>query len=217
MWKAADSISVIAKTVGSPAGSIFSILLPLGEFYRPPPRRRAGTLSVTEREEISRGLAAGDSYRAIGRRLGRPASTICREVDRNKGRMKYRAVDADDRAWRRAKRPKLCLLAQRPELGAYVAARLREDWSPEQIAGTLQKRFPEGGVMRVSAETIDKTLYVAARGVLARDLRQPLRSGRPLRRSVHHTTTGQWRSQIKGAVSIRDRPPEVEERTVPGH
>jgi IS30 family transposase len=217
MWKAGDSISVIATTVGSPAGSIFSILLPLGGIYRPPPRRRAGTLSVTEREEISRGLAAGDSYRAIGRRLGRPASTICREVDRNKGRMKYRAVDADDRAWRRAKRPKTCLLAQRPELSAYVAARLREDWSPEQIAGTLQKLFPEGGAMRVSAETIYKTLYVAARGVLARDLRQHLRSGRPLRRSVHNTTTGQWRSQIKGAVSIRDRPPEVEERTVPGH
>jgi IS30 family transposase len=217
MWKAGDSISVIAKTVGSTAGSIFSILLPLGGIYRPPPRRRAGTLSVTEREEISRGLAAGDSYRAIGRRLGRPASTIGREVDRNKGRMKYRAVDAEDRAWRRAKRPKTCVLAQRPALGAYVAACLREDCSPEQIAGTLQKRFPEGGAMRVSAETIDKTRYVASRGVLARDLRQHLRSGRPLRRSVPNTTTGQWRSQIKGAVSIRDRPPEVEERTVPGY
>jgi IS30 family transposase len=99
----------------------------VGGIYRPPPRRSAGTLSVTERERISRGLAAGDSYRAIGRRLGRPASTICREVDRNKGRIKYRAADADDRAWRRAKRPKTCLLAQRPELSAYVAARLRED------------------------------------------------------------------------------------------
>jgi hypothetical protein len=127
MWKAGDSISVIAKEVGSPAGSIFSILLPLGGIYRPPPRRRAGTRRVTEREEISRGLAAGDSYRTIGRRLGRPASTIYREVDRNKGRMKYRAVDVNDRAWRRAKRPKTCLLAQRPELGAFVAARLRED------------------------------------------------------------------------------------------
>jgi hypothetical protein len=85
MWKAGDSISVIAKAVGSPAGSIFSILLPLGGIYRPPPRRRAGTLSVTERDEISRGLAAGDSYRAIGRRLGRPASTIGREVDSEQG------------------------------------------------------------------------------------------------------------------------------------
>ena len=127
MWKAGDSISVIAKAVGSPAGSIFSILLPLGGIYRPPHGRRAATRRVTEREEISRGLAPGDSCRTIGRRLGRPASTIYLEVDRNKGRMKYRAVDANDRAWRRAKRPKTCLLALRPVLGAFVAARLRED------------------------------------------------------------------------------------------
>ncbi len=217
MWKAGKSISVIALAVGSPAGSIFSILLPFGGIYQPPQRRRATGLSAAEREEISRGLAAQESMRAIGRRLGRPASTISREIARNRGVTKYRATDAEDRAWRRAKRPKLCLLARRPALAAYVTDRLREDWSPEQIAGTLRKHHPAGSAMRVSHETIYRTLFVESRGVLARELRAHLRSGRPLRRSVHNTTTGQWRSQIKGAVSIRERPLEVDERTVPGH
>ena len=217
MWKAGDSMSVIAEAVGSPAGSIFSILLPCGGIYQAPQRRRATALSIADREDISRGVAAQESLRAIGRRLGRPASTISRELARNRGVATYRAVDADDRAWRRAKRPKPCLLAQRPVLASFVADRLREDWSPEQIAGTLKKQYPDGSAMRVSHETIDKTLFVESRGVLARELRAHLRSGRPMRRSVHNTTTGQWRSQIKGAISIRDRPPEVEERAVPGH
>ena len=216
-WKAGDSISVIAKAVGSPPGSIFSILLPFGGCYQAPQRRRATALSLAEREEISRGVAAKESYRAIGRRLGRPASTISREIARNRGAAKYRAVDANDRAWRRAKRPKPCLLAQRPVLAGFVRDRLREDWSPEQIAGTLKKCHPAGSTMRVSHETIYRTLFVESRGVLARELRAHLRSGRPLRRSVHNTTTGQWRSQIKGAVSIRERPLAVEDRAVPGH
>ncbi len=216
-WKAGDSLSVIAEAVGSTAGSIFSILLPFGGIYQAPQRRRSTALSLADREEISRGVAAKESLRSIGRRLGRPASTISRELTRNRGVARYRAVDADDRAWRRAKRPKPCLLAQRPVLAAFVADRLREDWSPEQIAGTLKKQSPDGSAMRVSHETIYKTLFLESRGVLARELRAHLRSGRPMRRSVHNTTTGQWRSQIKGAISIRDRPPEVEERAVPGH
>lgn len=217
MWKAGDSISVIAQLVGSPAGSIFSILLPFGGIYQAPQRRRATALSVRDREAISRGLAANESYRAIGRCIGRPASTISREVARNKGATKYRAVDADDRAWRRAKRPKSCLLAQRPALCAYVTARLREDWSPEQIAGALKKQHPDGSAMRVSPETIYKSLFIESRGVLARELRAHLRSGRPMRRSVHNTVTGQLRCQIKGAVSIAERPAEVDARVVPGH
>jgi IS30 family transposase len=153
-WKAGHSISVIAKAVGSPAGSIFSILLPFGGCYQAPQRRRASALSRHEREEISRGVAALESYRSIGRRLGRPASTVSREIARNRGARKYRAVDADDRAWRRAKRPKRCHLAQQPALTAYVADRLREDWSPEHIACTLRKQYPHGSAMRVSHETI---------------------------------------------------------------
>lgn len=216
-WKAGDSISVIAKAVGSPPGSIFSILLPFGGCYQAPQRRRVTALSVQEREEISRGVAAQESYRSIGRRLGRPASTISREIARNRGARKYRALDADDRAWRRAKRPKACHLAQQPALCAYVGERLRDDWSPEQIAGVLKQQYPTGSPMRVSHETIYKSLFIESRGVLARELRAHLRSGRPMRRSVHNTTTGQWRSQIKGAVSIAERPAEVADRVVPGH
>ena len=217
MWKRGDSISVIALVVGSPSGAIFSILLPFGGIYQAPQRRRSTALSLTEREEISRGLAAAESLRSISRRLGRAPSTISREITRHRGRQKYRALEADDRAWRRAKRPKPCVLAQRPALCAHVADRLRADWSPEQIAGTLAKDHPVGSLMRVSHETIYKSLYIESRGVLARELRAHLRSGRPMRRSVHNTVTGQWRSQIKGAVSIAERPPEVADRAVPGH
>ncbi len=217
MWKTGASISEIGRTVGSPPGSIFSILLPYGGIYQPPQRRRSGTLTLHEREEISRGLAAGESLRSIGRRLGRSASTISREIAKNRGAARYRAVDADDRAWRRAKRPKKCKLAKNPVLRRYVAARLREDWSPEQIAGTLKKRYPAGSRMLVSHETIYQSLYVQSRGVLAKELQKHLRSGRPIRRSIHNTVTGQWRSQIKDAVSISERPAEAEDRAIPGH
>lgn len=217
LWKAGASISEISRTVGSPPGSIFSILLPFGGYYQAPQRRRAGTLTLAEREEISRGLAAGESFRAIGRRLGRPASTISREVAKNKGPRRYRAVDANDRAWRRARRPQKCKLARNPVLRGYVAARLREDWSPEQIAGSLRKRHPAGSGMRVSHETIYKSLFVQSRGVLAKELQKHLRSGRPIRRSVHNNVTGQWRSQIKDAVSISERPAEAADRAIPGH
>ncbi len=217
MWRAGASVSVIAKAVGSQPGSIFSILLPFGGFYQAPQRRRATAVTLAEREEISRGLARSESLRSISRRLGRAPSTISREIRRNRGSVKYRALDADDRTWRRAARPKPCVLAQHPTLCAYVAARLRDDWSPEQIAGTRYKEHPVGSVMRVSYETIYKSLFVESRGVLARELRAHLRSGRPMRRNVHNTVTGQQRCHIKGAVSIADRPAEIEGRLVPGH
>jgi IS30 family transposase len=216
-WKAGDSISEISRRVGSPPGSIFSILLPHGGIYQAPQRRRRGCLTLPDREEISRGLAAGESFGCIGRRLGRPTSTISREVAANKGRRRYRAVDADDRAWRRAKRPKKCKLATHPVLRGYVAARLREDWSPEQIAGVLSKTHPAGSRMRVSHETIYKSLFIQSRGVLAKELQRHLRSRRPIRRSVHNTVTGQWRSQITDAVSISQRPAEAADRAIPGH
>ncbi|MBA2756328.1 MAG: IS30 family transposase, partial [Chloroflexi bacterium] len=138
-------------------------------------------------------------------------------MGKNKGSRRYRAVDADDRAWRRARRPKLCLLAQRPQLQAFVSDRLAEDWSPDQIAGYLAKHHPAGSAMRVSHETIYKSLFIQSRGVLAKDLQKHLRSKRPIRRCVHNTVTGQWRSQIREAVSIRERPAEVEDRAIPGH
>jgi transposase, IS30 family len=182
-----------------------------------PRRRRPGSLTLAEREEISRGLACGDSLRQIARCLGRAPSTVSREIARNKGLRRYRAVDADDRAWRQARRPKLCLLATKPALRQYVADRLAEDWSPEQIAGVLRKHEPAGPGVCVSHETIYKSLFVQARGVLAKALQKHLRSGRPTRRNVHNTVTGQWRSQIKDAVSIRDRPAEIDDRAIPGH
>ncbi|MCU1612686.1 MAG: integrase [Frankiales bacterium] len=142
-----------------------------GGYVPRPRRRRPQALDLAEREEISRGLARGDSLRQIARALGRAPSTVSREIARNRGRRKYRAVDADDRAWRRA-RPKACLLARDPALRAYVAARLADDWSPEQIAGVLARDAPIGTGVRVSHETIYKSLFVQSRGVLAKQLQQ---------------------------------------------
>lgn len=162
-------------------------------------------------------MAVAESYRSIGLRLNRPASTVSREVARNKGRVRYRAIDAEDRAWRRARRPKACLLARRPQLRAFVAAKLAEDWSPDQIAGHLAKQYPMGSVMRVSHETIYKSLFIQSRGVLAKELQRHLRTRRSIRRSVHNTVTGQWRSQIRDALSISQRPAEATDRAMPGH
>ena len=216
-WKAGESISDISRALHRPPGSIFTILRTRGGIAPPAPCRRPDALTLADREEISRGLARGESYRQIGLTLGPSPSTISREVARNKGRAKYRAVDADDRAWRRARRPQACLLAQRPGLRAVVAAKLAEDWSPEQIAGHLAKTYDVESGMRVSHETIYKSLFIQTRGVLAKELQKHLRSRRPIRKNAHNTVTGQWRSQIKDAVSISERPAEVEDRAVPGH
>lgn len=217
LWGSGKSFSEISRAIGYPPGSIYTVVKATGGYVPPARKRRPDALTSHEREEISRGLASGGSLRLIAHALGRSASTISREVARNKGRSHYRAVVAGDRAVAHAKRPKKCLLARNPVLRGYVAARLREDWSPEQIAGTLKKRHPAGSRMRVSHETIYKSLFVQTRGVLAKDLLKHLRSGRPTRRNIHNTVTLQWRSQIKDAVSIRQRPAEVEDRAVPGH
>ncbi len=170
-------------------------MLPFGEIDQAPQRRRTSALTPTDREETARGVAAKQSHRAIGRRLGRPATTITREMARSRGAAKYRVLDADDRTSRRAKRQKACLMAREPALCAYATTRLTDDWSPEQIARTLRKEYPNGSAMHVSHEATYKSLFVESRGVLARDLPAHLRSGRPLRRSVHNTVTGQWRSR----------------------
>lgn len=217
LWSEGSSFSEISRAIGHPPGSIYTVVKQTGGYVPPVRKRRDCHLRAAEREEISRGLARGDSIRAIARELGRAPSTISREIARNKGRRKYRAIDADDRAWRRARRPKLCLLACRPALRDYVADRLAADWSPEQIAGVLANEHPVGEGVTVSHETIYKSLFVQSRGVLAKELQKHLRTRRPTRRNVHNTVTGQWRSQIKDAVSISERPAEVEDRAVPGH
>jgi IS30 family transposase len=182
----------------------------------PPVRRRAPrTLSRAERETISRGLAAARDFAAIAIGLGRPTSAVSREVGRNGGRGRYRAEAADRRAWSRARRPKPCRLARRPRLRAAVAARLTDDWSPQQIAEWLRATYPDNPEMQVSHETIYLSLFVQSRGVLKRALLQHLRRRRsvrrPRRRPVHRP------ERILDAVSIRERPAAVEDRAVPGH
>jgi len=216
-WKAGESISDISRVLKKPPGSIHGMLKAQGGIAPPHGRRSRLALTLEEREEISRGLAAGESLRAIAARLGRSASTVCREVNRNGGRGGYRAAKAEERAWVRARRPKCCLLAMNDSLCDLVAGKLREDWSPEQISGWLKRRYPDEEAMRISHETIYRTLFVQAKGALKRELLAHLRSGRMMRKSRRASTAGQRRGQIKDAVSIRERPPEAEDRAVPGH
>jgi hypothetical protein len=168
-WAAGESISEIGRAMGKPPGSVFTVLRSNGGCVPSARRRRAESLSLEEREEISRGLARGDSLRAIGSALARAASTVCREVNRNGGRARYRAAGADEHAWDRARRPKQCLLARLPRLADFVAGKLSDDWSPEQISGHLAKTYDRDSGMRVSHETIYKTLFIQSRGVLARN------------------------------------------------
>ena len=216
-WKRGESISDIGRALDRAPSTIFCTLR--GQGGVPPRERRRGrlALSAAEREEISRGVAAGESARRIAARLGRASSTIARELDRNGGRRGYRAADADQHAWERARRPQHCKLAGNRVLADVVATKLEQDWSPQQIAGWLKLEYPEDETMRVSHETIYLTLFVQARGALKRELVVHLRRTRSIRRprAAKRGNTGQ--GQIVDAVSIRERPAEAEDRAVPGH
>jgi transposase, IS30 family len=172
-------------------------------------------LSLAEREEIALGLAAGQSQRQIAARLGRPASTVSREIGRNGTRRGYRAVAAQAQAEFRARRAKTAKLSGNDELRGWVQARLKERWSPEQISAMLRQQFPDDLEMRVSHETIYQSLYVQGRGALRRELAGCLRTGRALRKP--RRTTGERRGKIPGMVLISERPAEAEDRAVPGH
>jgi IS30 family transposase len=172
---------------------------------------------VEEREEISRGIVAHRSVRAMARELGRPASTVSREIRRHGGRTQYRATQADDRAWQRARRPKVCRLRAQARLRHVVAAKLQADWSPEQIAAWLRRRYPHDSTMRLSHETIYRTLYVQARGALKQELVRHLRCQRSLRRPRGRRAGPHPGGRIVGAVSIAERPPAADDRAVPGH
>ena len=172
-------------------------------------------LSLAEREEISRGLAAGSSFAALGRQLGRPTSTVSREVARNGGRRRYRASRADKRALELALRPKPAKLAQCQRLRLHVEQQLQARWSPQQIAGRLRWQFPDEPEMRVSHETIYTSLFVQARGTLRQELTGFLRTGRAVRRQQGRAADG--RGRIPGMVLISERPAEAEDRAVPGH
>jgi len=214
-WQRGDRIKDIAGLL-SRAGHTVARELDLSGGIRPPPRTRsARALSLVEREGISRGLSAGRSLRAIAADLGRAPSTISREVKRNGGVMRYRALSADERAWDQAKRPKFCLLSTHPRLRDQVADWLSQQWSPEQISGQLIRAYPTDKSMRVSHETIYRTLYVQARGTLKKELVTHLRKQQPRRRP----TSAQKRhgGSITGELSISERPAEVADRAVPGH
>ena len=216
-WKAGESLHEIGRAFGKDHGSIQFLLSQHGGIVPAVRRRSPRTLTLAEREDISRGIASGSSIREIARGLQRAASTVSREVVRHGGRPLYRANEADQQAWKLALRPKACLLANHRKLRTIVASKLILDWSPEQISGWLKRRYPSNESMRVSHETIYRSLFIQARGVLKKELMQHLRSKRSIRRSVHARAGGQSRGQIVDAISISERPAEIEDRAIPGH
>jgi IS30 family transposase len=216
-WQRGESMRSIGRVFDRQSSSVFSVISPTGGI-RPPDRRRGkSALSLSEREEISRGLSTKQSLRTIARQLRRAPSTISREVRRNGGKLGYRATASDQAAWDRALRPKMCKLACHPMLARAVSAKLRRKWSPEQVAGWLKRAFPEEAHKQVSHETIYRSLYIQARGVLKKELLEHLRAKRTVRRSKHASQKRKGNGQIKDAVSISERPASVEDRAVPGH
>ena len=216
-WQKGESLEKIAQLFDRTHSSVARILRQTGGI-RPPKRVRSGrTLSLAEREEISLGVATGRSLRSIAALLNRAPSTISREINRNGGRQYYRATVADKAAWDRAHRPKTCKLTQNPALARIVASKLQLAWSPRQIAGWLKRTYPGDETYQVSHETIYRTLFIQARGALKKELLQHLRRTRRMRRSRHHTQKTADHGRIVGAVSIRERPAEAEDRAVPGH
>lgn len=216
-WKSGQSLSEIGRALDRHAGTVFCVIALHGGIVPAIRRRSDLSLSLAEREEISRGIAAGISLRQIAIRVARAPSTVSREITRNGGRDKYRASAADSMAWERGRRPKLCRLAIHDKLRGCVADKLSLDWSPEQISGWLKVEFPNDESMRISHETIYRSLFIQARGVLKKELIGHLRSNRVMRRSKRASTNGQLRGQIVDGVSIRERPADIEDRAVPGH
>jgi IS30 family transposase len=214
--RSGHSVKPTARALGLPTSTVRTYLIRCGGI-RPEPRHRgAGRLSVEEREEISRGLAAGLSLRAIAAGMCRSPSTISREVAGNGGRRRYRATVADQAAWARSTRPKVCKLATNPVLAGIVTEKLQRRWSPQQIAGWLKLTYPDDPGMHVSHESIYRTLFVQSRGALRKELTAYLRTGRVIRRS-HGVRLPDGRGARPGIVSISERPAEAEDRAVPGH
>jgi transposase, IS30 family len=216
-WKEGQSQSEIGRALGRAQCTIFGLVIAQGGIAPRVRSRSSRVLTLSDREEISRGICRDDSIRCIADRIGRAASSVWREIARNGGRAQYRATTADLRAWRTARRPKACKLQTQRRLQRVVAQKLGLDWSPEQIAGWLRQTYPDDSTMQVSHETIYRTLFVQARGVLKKELVRHLRSRRLMRRPRKTTTKGPFHERIADAVSIRQRPPEVEDRAVPGH
>jgi IS30 family transposase len=215
-WRAGVPSKQIAREMGEAYRTVHDQVDRLRR--RPPrPRTRSGRqLGLAEREEISRGLATGDSLRAIAARLGRAPSTVCREVGRNGGRRRYRGERAEEQAWVRGRRPKAAKLAVCQELRVVVEDRLALQWSPQQIARWLPVEFPDQEQMRVSHETIYMSLFVQGRGALRKELAHQLRRGHVNRRPRGYSPMN-GQGQLRDTVHISQRPAEAEDRAVPGH
>jgi len=216
-WQRGESLKEIGRVFDRGSSSIYGQLSPTGGI-RPPDRKRSRlALTLGEREEISRGIAANQSMRWMATRLNRSPSTISREINRHGGLDCYRASQADKTAWNKASRPKPCKLAGNPALKDAVAAKLRKNWAPEQVAGWLKREYPGDESNQVSHETIYRSLFIQARGVLKKELLQHLRSERTIRRSRHSSQHGDGRGKIANAISISERPASADDRAVPGH
>ena len=216
-WKEGQSLKEIGAAFGRNGGTIHWYFSQWGGIFPGIRRRSIRNLTLSEREDISRGIAAGQSIRQIAYLLGRAPSTVSREIRRHGGDRNYRATVADSAAWDGSRRPKLCRLATNAKLQDRVVEKLRLDWSPEQIAGWLKVQYPDDAEMRISHETIYRSLFIQARGVLKKELTQHLRTKRGMRRSKNFRTKGRGRGQIVDGISIRERPAEVEDRAIPGH
>jgi IS30 family transposase len=216
-WRQGDSLQMIAQLFGRNHSSIQGILAATGGICPAQRCRSRLALTLVEREEISRSVVAGKSIRAIAASLGRAPSTVSREIKRNGGLVDYRASQADQLAWDRARRPKPCKLTENRMLANMVASKLQLQWSPEQIAGWLKQLFSGDEDYQVSHETIYRSLYIQARGALKKELLEHLRRTRAMRRSRHHTQKTDNHGRIVDAVSISERPATAEDRAVPGH
>ncbi len=216
-WKAGQTLHEIGRAFGKEHSSIRCLVSRHGGIAPAVRRRALLALTLREREELSRGLASGSSIREIAKCLERAVSTVGREVARHGGRPAYRASQADDEAWQSALRPTRCLLSINLKLRNIVASKLILDWSPKQISGWLKTQYPDDESMRVSHETIYRSLFIQARGALKKELLGHLRSKRRIRRSRHSRIFKDARGQIVDAISIRERPAEIEDRAVPGH
>lgn len=217
-WRAGETLTEISHGLGSYPGKVHRELCRRGGFAPALRGRSARQLRLAEREEISRGLAGTSSLRQIARRLGRAPSSVSREVRRHGGRAQYRAETAEARAWARGCRPKRGKLAVHRRLRRMVARQLSSNWSPQQIAGWLKRRYPDQAGMQVSHETIYRSLFIQARGLLKRELLQHLRAGHRYRRGRRPARVErQSLGPISAAISIRERPAEAADRAVPGH
>ena len=216
-WKVGQSLHEIGRALGKDHVVIQFLLARHGGIAPPIRRRSRRVLTLAEREDISRGIASGCSLRVIAQRLRRTCSTVSREVARHGGRAQYRANEADQQAWESVLRPKPFRLATQRKLQEIVASKLMQDWSPEQISGWLKQNYPDDESLRVSHETIYRSLFIQARGALKQELVRHLRSQRRIRRSRHARVHGHSQGRIVDAVSIRERPAEVEDRALPGH